>query len=150
VAYQPPSFICSIDLVSIRFPHFTAFSKQQANRSLILAQNCLMLTHLLLHYWNIKLHDMILNRVQQHPCHLVDLLWCVHSTTLTSTTKPLSTPSHWWFWANLNIHFPSMIENNDSVCIIQGKAQCCHCCHLKIARKQQPASGCQFSANFKQ
>jgi hypothetical protein len=66
------------------------------------------------------------------------IFWCVHSTaTLTSTSKPSSTPSHWWFWANLNIHFPSMIENNDSVCIIQGKALCCHCCYLKIAWKQQ-------------
>jgi len=27
---------------------------QEANRFLILAQNFLMLTHLLLHYWNIK------------------------------------------------------------------------------------------------
>jgi hypothetical protein len=76
------------------------------------------------------------------------IFWCVHSTaTLTSTSKPSSTPSHWWFWANLNIHFPSMIENNDSVCIIQGKALCCHCCYLKIAWKQQWLSVWQgFSA----
>jgi hypothetical protein len=42
-----------------------------------------------------------------------------------------------WFQANLDIHFPSMTKNNDSVCIIHGKALCCHCCHLKIAWKQQ-------------